>query len=461
MIYRALTWLLTLIARAFFRQVEVVGLENVPTDGPVIFAGNHPNSLLDPVLIINTCGRRVSFAAKNTLFKSRLLKLVLDGLGAVPLARRDDNPGAAKLDNDAAFTAMYTRLGEGGAIGIFPEGLSHDASQLAALKTGAARLALGARARIGEPVKIIPCGLTFIHPARFRSRVLVQYGPAIEVSEAWAEKQTADEKAAVKELTGAIERGMRALTVNAPDWETVRALDAVRRLYQPLDIEIEDRVELARRFNAHYGDVKEDPRVVEVMGRVRDYQEDLDVLGVTDREIARGLDGNAVARKLAAYLSLFLFWVPLAIPGLPIHAPAILFAKFAGRHLTPRKDVIATTKVLTGFLVVYTSYVVVAAILAWRFGWLSALLAFVILPISGYASLQVYDRFKLVKRGSGALVRRLRFQHELEHLRERRDGLTGDIIRTVNALKPKDLVLLFPRDDDAKSDATPAEAIPG
>ncbi|MBL8743466.1 MAG: 1-acyl-sn-glycerol-3-phosphate acyltransferase, partial [Myxococcales bacterium] len=127
MAYRILRWFLRLIARAFFRQIEVVGLDNIPVDphtnapaGGVIFAGNHPNSLLDPVLIITTCGRRVSFAAKDTLFKSRLLKLVLDGLGAVPIARRDDHGAGKPLDNDKAFEAMFEVLGRGEAIGIFP-----------------------------------------------------------------------------------------------------------------------------------------------------------------------------------------------------------------------------------------------------------------------------------------------------------------------------------------------------
>src|SRR5258706_12019267 len=104
----------------------------------------------------------VHFAAKDTLFKSRALRVLLRGLGAVPLARREDK-GGDKVDNDAAFAAMFEVLGRGDTIGIFPEGLSHDESQLARLKTGAARLALGAATR-GTKVKIIPCGLTFIHP---------------------------------------------------------------------------------------------------------------------------------------------------------------------------------------------------------------------------------------------------------------------------------------------------------
>ena len=446
MAYRLLRWFLRLVARAFFRQIEVVGLENVPADGPVLFAGNHPNSLLDPVLIITTCGRRVSFAAKDTLFKSRLLRLVLLGLGAVPIARRDDHQGAKKLDNDAAFDAMFALLGAGGAIGIFPEGLSHDESQLATLKTGAARLALGAKARVDGPVRVVPCGLTFIHPARFRSRVLVQYGAPIEVDASWASRAADDSKTAARELTSAIEQGLRALTVNAPDWETIRALDAVRRLYQPLDIAMEDRVELARRFNVHYGAVKDDPRVVEMMERVRAYQDDIDALDVSDRELARGMTSAQMAGKVAKYFALLLFWLPLTLPGLPLHIPTILFAQFAGRRLTPRKDVVATTKVLSGLLLVLLAYAAVVGASFWKLGWLPAAIAAVVLPLSGYATLQVLDRVKLLVRGVGALSRRLRFRRAIAALAETRRALARDIVGVVSAVKPADLVPLFARD---------------
>src|SRR5258706_11689715 len=77
--------------------MEVVGLEHVPATGPVLFAGNHPNSLIDPILIITTCGRKVHFAAKDSLFKGRLMRAVLRGLGAVPIKRRDDHDGTPRV----------------------------------------------------------------------------------------------------------------------------------------------------------------------------------------------------------------------------------------------------------------------------------------------------------------------------------------------------------------------------
>lgn len=448
--YRVLAWFLRVVTRVFFRQIEVAGLEHVPPTGPVLFAGNHPNSLIDPILIITTCGRKVHFAAKDTLFKGRLMRAMLRGLGAVPIKRRDDHDGSirdsqpttgAPVDNDAAFSAMFAVLGEGGAIGIFPEGLSHDESQLARLKTGAARLALGGVQRTSQPIQIVPCGLTFIHPKRFRSRVLVQFGPPITVEKSHA--NTAEE---VRELTTEIETGLRRLTINAPDWETVRALDVVRRLYQPQEISIEDRVELARRFNAYYGEIAAEPRVLSLMAKVRAYQQKLDDLGLTDRELARDLSKLEVGARVMRHLTLVAFWLPLTLPGAPLHVPPLLFARFASDKLTPRKDVVATTKLMIGMLLVLAAYSATIGVLWWKLDVAWAALAAVILPVSGVATLRVLDRLRLVRRGLGVLFRRLRFRREVLALRREREGLVVEVIETVNAVKPVHVQALFPED---------------
>jgi glycerol-3-phosphate O-acyltransferase / dihydroxyacetone phosphate acyltransferase len=453
--YRLLAWLLRVATRVFFRQIEIVGLEHVPHDGPVIFAGNHPNSLIDPVLIITTCGRKVHFAAKDSLFSGRIMRAILRGLGAVPIKRREDRDGdaaakpdggATPVDNHSAFAAMFDVLGRGDAIGIFPEGLSHDESQLSRLKTGAARLALGAAHQTARPIAIVPCGLTFIHPKRFRSRVLVQYGPPLTITTAIAD--TPDE---VRTVTDEIGAGLRRLTVNAPDWETVRALDVVRRLYQPQEISIEERVELARRFNTYYGDVAANPRVAALMLRVRAYQERLDDVGVSDRELARDLSKLEVFARVIRQVMLIAFWLPLTIPGAPLHLPPLIFARLASGRLTPRKDVIATTKLVIGLMIVVLAYAVAIALLWWKRDVWWAVVAAVILPLSGWATLRVLDRVRLVRRGVGVLVRRLRFRVEVASLRAERAQLVIDVIATVTAIKPLNVEPMFPPDRTEES----------
>ncbi len=456
MAYGFLAWFLRLVTRVFFRQVEVAGLEHVPADGPVLFAGNHPNSLIDPILIITTCGRKVHFAAKDSLFKGRLMRAVLRGLGAVPVARKAEHDGKPSdapagsdrpaeeraAANDAAFAHMFEVLGTGGAIGIFPEGLSHDESQLARMKTGAARLALGGAGSTGKAITIVPCGLTFIHPKRFRSRVLVQYGPPIVIA-----AERGGEAETVKAVTGEIEAALRRLTINAPDWDTVRALDVVRRLYQPLEVSIEDRVELARRFNTYYASVAADPRVIEIMSRVRAYQQKLDELGLTDRELARDLSKLEISGRMLRHVLLVAFWLPLTAPGAPLHLPTVAFARVAGPRLTPRKDVVATTKLLVGMLLVLLSYGVAVGVLWWKVRWQWALAAAIVLPISGWATLRVLDRLRLVRRALGVLVRQLRFRREVKALREERERLARDVIRVVTEIKPAELAQLFPPQD--------------
>jgi len=447
MAYRILAWFLRVVVRVFFRQIEVVGLENVPREGPVIFAGNHPNSLIDPILIITTCGRKVHFAAKDTLFKGRLLRAVLRGLGAVPLARKMDKGGGdLGAANDAAFEHMFGVLELGGTIGIFPEGISHDESQLAKLKTGAARLALGGSQRAGRPITVVPCGLVFIHPKRFRSRVLVQYGPPLAITG----DSTPD---SVRTVTAELGTALRRLTINAPDWDTVRALDTVRRLYQPQEISIEERVELARRFNTHYAAVAADPRVVDLMTRVRAYQHKLDELGLSDRELARDLSKLEVSARLVRHVVLVAWWLPLSVPGAPWHLPPLVFARLAGPALTPRKDVIATTKMLIGMLIVLLAYAATITYVWWTVGFVWAAWLAVLLPLSGIATLQVLDRLRLVRRAGGVLLRRMRFRREVAALRMERAELARDVIRVVNAVKPADLALMFPRESsEARGD---------
>lgn len=439
-----------MVTRVFFRQIEVVGLENIPS-GPVIFAGNHPNSLIDPILIITTCQRKVHFAAKDTLFKGRLMRALLRGLGAVPLARKVEADGKigdavgpardaaemAKL-NDAAFEAMFAVLAEGGTIGIFPEGISHDESQLAKLKTGAARLALGGAKRSG-PIAVVPCGLTFIHPKRFRSRVLVQYGTPLMI-------EPAEDGEAVKRVTGEIGNALRRLTINAPDWETVRALDTVRRLYQPQEISIEDRVELSRRFNTYYGALADHPKVVAIMSRVLAYQQKLDELGLTDRELARDLSKLEIVVRMVRQITLIAFWLPLTVPAAPLHVPPLIFARIASGKLTPRKDVVATTKMLIGMGLVVLAYACSVGYVWWQAGLWWGLAATILLPLSGWATLRVLDRIRLVRRAFGTLARRFAFRREVRALREERAVLSQDVIRVVTEVKPENLASLFPPD---------------
>ena len=446
LLYRALRWLLGLAVRVFFRRIEVVGLEHVPRDGPVIFCGNHPNSLLDPVLITVFCGRIVHFAAKDVLFKSRPLRPVLRAMGAVPVQRRKDHADG-QLDNQSAFDALFDVLATGRAMGIFPEGISHNESQLQGLKTGAARIALGLDKKYPDvPVRLVPCGLNYIHRHRFRSSVLVQFGEPITVTRAWRAASTEDSRAAARDLTGVIDEGMRALTVNAEDWETLRVIDGVRRLYQPEGISLEQRVELARRFNAEYPKVKDEPVVAQIFGRVQDYLNRLNAAGLNDRDLRRAIRTGEVIWRTLAQLLFIGFWLPLAAIGALVHLPMLILVALFSERLSPRKDVVGTTKFLFGFLGINAAYLAFFIWSGYRWGWYWALGLMLFVPISGLATLKVAERYVAFRQLIMAALRMLTLRRELRALKHTRQLLVLAVEEALDRFIPADMERLFPRE---------------
>ena len=155
MLYHALVRFMSLVARTFYKRIEVVGLENVPADGAVILAGNHPNALFDGVLLMCHAGRKpVHFLGNAKLWEIPLFARLLDAMGAVPVMRREEH--GPNADNRQAFDRVDNVLARGGCVAIFPEGVSHTDSQLSKLKTGTARMALRAAARRETAVAIVP-----------------------------------------------------------------------------------------------------------------------------------------------------------------------------------------------------------------------------------------------------------------------------------------------------------------
>ncbi|MGH7505006.1 MAG: 1-acyl-sn-glycerol-3-phosphate acyltransferase, partial [Longimicrobiales bacterium] len=104
-------------------------------EGPVLVVANHPNSLLDPLIIFRTAGRPTRPLAKAQLFDQAFVGTLLRGLGGLPIYRRQD--GASQMHrNDETFRRAIDALRAGDAVQIYPEGLSHSEPGLAPLRTG-------------------------------------------------------------------------------------------------------------------------------------------------------------------------------------------------------------------------------------------------------------------------------------------------------------------------------------
>ncbi len=154
----------------FFRDVEIHYV--CPAQqGPVLFAANHPNNLIDTILVGYAIKRKVHFLATAQLFKNKILSLFLHNVGIIPVYRKQDDPSHSEK-NIATFQECFQVLKNGGAIGIYPEGITHTEMRVKQIKTGAARIALEAEDDFHPGIKLVPIGLNYSIRKSFRSEVI-------------------------------------------------------------------------------------------------------------------------------------------------------------------------------------------------------------------------------------------------------------------------------------------------
>ncbi|OKL63290.1 hypothetical protein UA08_01718 [Talaromyces atroroseus] len=237
---------------------------------------------------------------------------------------------APHIDQSQMFDAVYRGLESGGCIGIFPEGGSHDRPRLLPLKAGAAIIALGTLARSPDcGLSIIPCGLNYFHPNKFRSRAVIELGPPVEVhpDQVAAFKLGGNSKRnAVGSLLETIQEALDSVTQQAPDRETLMLIQATRRLYKPLRMKLPLPVviELNRRLMKGYTQFKKEPKVIQLSKAIKAYSRQRKALGIQDHQVEWGnvrrrpwwlvfltlvyRVGELLALTLATLPSLALFW---------------------------------------------------------------------------------------------------------------------------------------------------------
>ncbi len=448
MMQRLVLTLIRVITSTFFRRIDVVGEQHIPAEGPVIFAGNHPNALMDGWLLIAKCGRwPLHFLANAKLWDYRVLRPMLDATGAVPVFRHEDHDG--KVDNRSAFERLYEVIESGNCVGVFPEGISHTESQLVKLKTGTARIALAVAGRGKTTVRIIPCGLNYIHRHRFRSQVLIEFGEPIVVGDEWAEKYRQDEHESVRQLTELLVSSLLGVTLNAPDWSTLRFVQTARRLYKPGTARLSpgEYVELNRRFVDGYLQASDDPEMQTFRRGVEDYQARLDMLGIKDHQLRQPMSVGRAFRKLTLRLLTMLVFLPLAIPGALLHLPVGWIAAAVGEHFSYERDDVATLKVLSTTLLLPVIYVTIAVIVGINYGWLLSLLAVIALTLSFFASVRLIEAEVSLVNSMMSIVRLVRLGSELDDLRKTRQELVDSVRQLAERLSDPDSERMFTSED--------------
>ncbi len=355
MLYSLVRAIVAFALRLFYRVK--LGARPEEIYGPVIYAGNHPNGLIDPALIFIITRRHVTFLAKAPLFAAPVLGWLLSRLGALPVYRRQDDPSLMQK-NEASLEAAADALVQGRAITLFPEGRSHSGPELAELKTGVARIALRARSR-GAPVKIVPVGLTYAEKNRFRSEVLIDVGEKIDVP-------LADGPEAVQGLTARIASGLRRVTLNLERWEDLPLITTAEELYAFRTGEAPRDPERIRAFaeGVRVLRAEQPERFQEIRQELIAFRRALDLARVDPTSLALTYRPIPVLWFVIRNLALLVLGLPLAAVGLVLFALPFYIPRWIASALKPDLDVIGTVKFLAALLVA-PLWIAVLTTLAW------------------------------------------------------------------------------------------------
>ncbi|RYY20865.1 MAG: glycerol acyltransferase [Cytophagaceae bacterium] len=402
--------------RVFFRRLEVRHRARLRLPGPLMLCGNHPNTLMDPLVTAVQRREPIAFLAKSTFFKNPILGAIMRSGNCIPIYRRQDaasstgevNARQLATSNEASFGRCYDYLERGGTVMIFPEGTSVSERRLRPLKTGAARIALGTEARhdFKLGLKLVCVGTNYFDPTRFRSDVLLNVAPPIVIAD-YAARYHQDPDAAADELTEEIRQRLTRRLVISRDAADDQLAQQIEHTFgdhlNPHDDPdtLYDNFELSRTLlDAVAWFEQHDPGrlatlrtlLASYLGTLQAHQLDDDALDQSHRPGAR----------LADYLNLVL-GLPVGICGFLTNYVPYKIPSQVARRATKEMEFIAAIMLGVGMVTFPLAYAVeAAAVQRWlTHDWRLTALFVLSLPIAGFYALGYWQTLR-------ARLRRLR-----------------------------------------------------
>ena len=347
----------------FFKQVDVRCVDHVPANGPVLLCINHPNNMIDSLLVAAVIPRKVHYLATAALFRNPVLARFLEACGAIAVYRKQDDPDKMARNADT-FAACHVVLEGGGLIGIYPEGTTHTEARVQHIKTGAARIALqyesGRAPTPASALALVPVGLSYDTRKSFRGRVRVAFGEPIQVAP-YAARYREDPSPAVEALTGAIEWAMQAQTLHVERQEQEDLVHAVEELYRSALVrELQEERGLASRdidplrLSQSIADAvgyfaeREPERVRHLRRELEGYRALLDAYRVRDQAVRARLDrepSRRLQRSWEASLGLPVFLYGAVVNALPYYLP-----RWLARRTARKETDYATTRLLASIV---------------------------------------------------------------------------------------------------------------
>ncbi|KAB8336899.1 hypothetical protein FH972_021206 [Carpinus fangiana] len=376
---------------------------------------------------------------------------------------------APKVDQTKVYNDVFDKLGHGGCVGIFPEGGSHDRTELLPLKAGVAIMALGAVAQNSDcAVKIVPCGMNYFHAHKFRSRAVIEFGAPIDVPPELVEEfKSGSRRHAISAMLENVYDSLVGVTVTSPDYDTLMLIQAVRRLYNPKGkkLPLPMVVELNRRLVKGYTRYKDDPRIVNLKKNITHYNKQLLALSIRDHQLEYARLSIVKVLWLLLYRTTKILFLSIAVlPGLALFAPIFITGKVisirkskealaASTVKIQARDVVATWKLLVAMALAPTLYAFdITVLLIWTHYnrvqgyvpewvklWMVVPFGMILFPTLCIAALRFGEVGMDIAKSLRPLVLSLNLtsSNSLVRLRQRRAELSAEVTDLINELGPE------------------------
>lgn len=410
--------------RIFFRRIEVESLERVPR-GPVIFAVNHPNGLLDPLFLLCFTGRPVSFLAKKPLFHLPIIGWIVRVFETIPVYRKQDQTTGS---NEEMFSRARDLLRRGGSIAIFPEGTTHDDPQLRELKTGAARIALGASL---ERMSVVPTGIYYTAKHVFRSSVLVVFGDPLPVTRIALDDAGEPPVPIVDALTAEIDAGLDEVTVQADSNAALALIGRAEDIFTADDeAPLMEEFELRRQFlgGYHYLSRRDPRRLQKLENKIAQFEAELRRAKVDVHELKPKIGVLRLFRVLVL--------LPIAVIGTIVNTPTYLLVERLAHHLAKGESAVLATFKFLGALALYPlTYLLLALLGGLRFDVLAGILTAIALPFISLVTLRVVEDLDDMIGDLRALAHRLFRRYGHQRLVTQRNAIRAELLAIAREMR--------------------------
>ncbi len=420
--------------RVFYNKIQIKNFKNFPASGPVFICSNHVNAFMDPVALQLHSHRQIFSLARGDAFNKPFSRWLLTQWKLIPIYRLSE--GAEHLKkNEYTFAASQSVLSKGNPLVIYPEAICVQERRIRKLRKGAARIAFGVEEKAGfkAGLVILPVGLNYSEPKKFRSTLFINFGEPLAVAD-YCALYKKDKARATNELTSAIEKAMKGLVINIEHRENDSLVEDLYTFYKPelqkelkLDPEnLEQDFELSRKLADAVNQLNNSaPRLLETLKlNFHDFKNKLNELDLSGQLLSKAEIQTLSPVRIAVDWILILAGIPLFLTGLVMNYLPYKLGKSVADKLAKEVEFHASINMTVGWMswLVYFFLQLLIVALAFHKGLLLVVYAMAV-PLSGFYALGFY-RFLQEATGRRRLVRlKFRKKEEFENVIKQRANL--------------------------------------